>query len=113
MKKVQAIIRREKLEDVKTALDAVHCPGMMVWDIVGHGKQKGLTEQFRGREFKVDFLPKTKIDIVVGDAEVKTIVDAIVKAAATGKVGDGKIFISTVEDVVRIRTGEKGAVAIG
>lgn len=113
MKKIQAIIRREKLEDVKTALDAVHCPGMMVWDIVGHGKQKGLTEQFRGREFKVDFLPKTKIEVIVGDAEVKTIVDTIVKAAATGKVGDGKIFISAIEDVVRIRTGEKGAVAIG
>lgn len=113
MKKIQAIIRREKLEDVKNALDAVHCPGMMVWEIVGHGKQKGLTEQFRGREFKVDFLPKTKIEIVVGDAEVKTIVETIVKAAATGKVGDGKVFISPIDDVVRIRTGEKGAVAIG
>jgi nitrogen regulatory protein P-II 1 len=113
MKRVQAIIRREKLDEVKNALDAVHCPGMMVWDIVGHGKQKGLTEQFRGREFKVDFLPKTKIEIIVGDAEVKTIVDTIVKAAATGKVGDGKVFISSVDDVVRIRTGEKGAVAIG
>jgi nitrogen regulatory protein P-II 1 len=113
MKKIQAIIRREKLEEVKNALDLVHCPGMMVWDIVGHGKQKGLTEQFRGREFKVDFLPKTKIEIVVGDAEVKTIVDTIVKTAATDKVGDGKVFISSIDDVVRIRTGEKGAVAIG
>ncbi len=113
MKKIQAIIRREKLEQVKNALDAVHCPGMMVWDIVGHGKQKGITEQFRGREFKVDFLPKTKIEIIVGDAEVKTIVDTIVNAAATGKVGDGKVFISPIEDVVRIRTGEKGSVAIG
>jgi nitrogen regulatory protein P-II 1 len=113
MKKIEAIFRREKLDDVKTALDAVHCPGMMVWDIVGHGKQKGLTEQFRGRQFKVDFLPKTKVEIIVGDAEVKTIVDTIVKAAATGKVGDGKVFISTVEDVVRIRTGEKGAIAVG
>ena len=112
MKRVEAIIRREKLSEVKNALDAVHCPGMMVWEIVGHGKQKGLTEQFRGREFKVDFLPKTKIEVVVGDAEVKTIVDVIVKAAATGKVGDGKIFISSIEDVVRIRTGEKGADAI-
>jgi nitrogen regulatory protein P-II 1 len=113
MKKIEAIIRREKLEDVKTALDLLHCPGMMVWDIVGHGKQKGLTESFRGREFKVDFLPKTKIEIVVGDGEVKAIVDAIVKVASTGKVGDGKVFISSIEDVVRIRTGEKGAVAIG
>lgn len=113
MKLIQAIIRREKLEEVKVALDAVHCPGMMVWDIVGHGKQKGITEQFRGRQFKVDFLPKTKIEIVVGDAELKTVVDTIVKAAATGKVGDGKVFVSTIEDVVRIRTGEKGAVAVG
>ena len=113
MKKIEAIIRREKLDAVKSALDAVHCPGMMVWDIVGHGKQKGITEQFRGREFKVDFLPKTKIEIVIGDAELKTIVDAIVKASSTGSVGDGKIFISNIDDVVRIRTGEKGAVAVG
>lgn len=113
MKLVQAIIRREKLEEVKRSLDAINCPGMMVWEIEGHGKQKGITEQFRGRSFKVDFLPKTKIEIVVDDAQVKNVIDTIVKSANTGLVGDGKIFISTIDDVVRIRTGERGLVAIG
>ncbi len=112
MKMIQAIIRREKLEAVKQALDAIHCPGMMVWEIVGHGKQKGITEQYRGREFRVDFLPKTKIEIVVSDSKVKAIVDVIIKVANTDKVGDGKIFIIPVEDAVRIRTGEKGEVAV-
>ena len=112
MKMIQAIIRREKLEAVKQALDAIQCPGMMVWEIVGHGKQKGITEQYRGREFKVDFLPKTKIEIVVKDSQVKSIVDAIVKTANTNKVGDGKIFVLPVEDATRIRTGEKGEVAV-
>jgi len=113
MKMIQAIIRNEKLSDVKNALDAVQCPGMMVWEIVGHGKQKGVTETFRGHEFKVDLLPKTKIEIVVQDSKVKAIVDAIVKAAATGQVGDGKVFVIPVEDSVRIRTAERGDVAVG
>src|SRR5262245_61790553 len=113
MKMIQAIIRNEKLSDVKNALDAAQCPGMMVWEIVGHGKQKGVTEAFRGQSFKVDLLPKTKIEIVVQDAKVKTIVDAIVKAAATGQVGDGKVFVIPVEDSVRIRTAERGDVAVG
>ena len=113
MKMIQAIIRREKLEAVKQALDAVKCPGMMVWEIVGHGKQQGITEQYRGREFKVDFLPKTKIEIVVRDLQVRAIVDAIVRVANTNTVGDGKIFILPVEEVVRIRTGEKGEAAVG
>ncbi len=108
MKKIEVIIRREKLTEVKEALDAIHCPGMMVWDIEGHGKQKGITEQFRGRPFKIDFLPKTKIEIIAHDAEVKVIVDAILKSAATGQVGDGKIFISPVEEAIRIRTSERG-----
>lgn len=112
MKKIEAIIRREKLNDVKAALDAIECPGMMVWEIEGHGKQKGVTEQFRGREFKVDFLPKTKIEIVVEDGKVDAITKAISKAAATGQVGDGKIFISTINDAIRIRTGEAGNVAV-
>ena len=112
MKMVQAIIRREKLEAVKQALDAVSCPGMMVWEIVGHGKQQGVTEQYRGREFRVDFLPKTKIEIVVKDSQVKSIVDAIIKAANTHTVGDGKIFVLPIEDAMRIRTGEKGDVAV-
>jgi nitrogen regulatory protein P-II 1 len=108
MKMIQAIIRREKLAEVKQALDNIKCPGMMVWEIVGHGKQKGITEQFRGREFKVDLLPKTKIEIVVNDSQVKLIMDTIVKTASTGQIGDGKIFVVTVDEAVRIRTGEKG-----
>jgi nitrogen regulatory protein P-II 1 len=113
MKRIQAIIRREKLQEVKQALDAIKCPGIMVWEIMGHGKQKGITEQFRGREFKVDLLPKTIISVIVKDGQVSGIVDAIVKAAATGQVGDGKIFVSPVDEVIRIRTGERGEAAIG
>lgn len=113
MKQIQAIIRREKLGAVKEALDALQCPGMMVWEIMGHGKQQGITEQFRGREFKVDLIPKTKIEIIVRDGQVAGIVAAITKAATTGKIGDGKIFISPIEETIRIRTGEKGEIAIG
>jgi nitrogen regulatory protein P-II 1 len=113
MKKIQAVIRREKLQDVKQALDTLGIPGMMVWEIEGHGKQKGVTEQFRGRQFTLDFLPKTTMEIVVNDGDVKGIVDVIVKTASTGKIGDGKIFVSSIEDVVRIRTGEKGTSAVG
>lgn len=112
MKQIQAIIRREKLGAVMEALDAVNCPGMMAWEIVGHGKQKGITEQFRGRQFKVDLLPKTKVEIVVPDSKAKSIIDIIIKTAATGQVGDGKIFISTIDQAVRIRTGESGDTAI-
>ena len=108
MKMIQAIIRREKLGEVKAALDAINCPGMMVWEIVGHGKQQGVTEQFRGREFKVDLLPKIRVDVVAHEAQVKAIVDAIMKAASTKQIGDGKIFISTIEEAIRIRTGERG-----
>ena len=112
MKKIEAIIRREKLDIVKEALDAIECPGMMVWEIEGHGKQKGITEQFRGREFKVDFLPKTKIEVVVSDAKADSIIKAIIKASATGQVGDGKIFVSNIDQTVRIRTGETGDIAV-
>ena len=112
MKLIQAIIRREKLSAVKDALDAIKCPGLQIWEIVGHGKQQGVTEQFRGREFKVDLLPKTKIEIVARDSQVKGIVDAIAKAASTNKVGDGKIFISSIEDAIRIRTGDRGEGAV-
>ena len=113
MKMIQAIIRPEKLQAVKEALDAIKCPGMMVWEIVGHGKQKGIKEQFRGREFRVDFLPKTKIEIIVRDSQqAKNIVDTIVKTAGSNSIGDGKIFILPVEDAVRIRTGERGDVAV-
>ena len=112
MKQIQAIIRREKLGAVKQALDAAHCPGMMVWEIEGHGKQKGVTEQFRGREFKVDLLPKTKIEIVVSDQQTQAAIDAIVAGARTGNIGDGKIFVSSLENVIRIRTGESGDSAV-
>lgn len=108
MKLIQAIIRGEQLGAVKEALDAIQCPGMMVWEIVGHGKQKGITESFRGSSFKVDLLPKTKIEIVVADGKVKGIVDAIKRSAATGQVGDGKIFVTAIEQAIRIRTGEEG-----
>ena len=112
MKQIQAIIRREKLQAVKTALDEINCPGLQVWEIVGHGKQKGVTEQFRGREFKVDLIPKTKIEIVCHDAQAEKIISTIVKAASTGQIGDGKIFISSVEDAIRIRTGDRGEGAV-
>ena len=113
MKQIQAIIRREKLNDVKHALDGINCPGMMVWEIMGHGKQKGITEHFRGRELKVDLIPKTKIEIIARDNQVNAIVDAIMKAANTNTIGDGKIFISSVEETIRIRTGERGEAAVG
>ena len=112
MKMIQAIIRREKLADVKQALDSISCPGMQVWEIMGHGKQAGITEQFRGRQFKVDLLPKTKLEIVASNSQVKKIVEAIVRSASTDKVGDGKIFITTIDDAIRIRTGENGDVAV-
>jgi nitrogen regulatory protein P-II 1 len=113
MKQIQAVIRREKLNDVKLALDKLNIPGIMLWEIEGHGKQKGLKEQFRGRQFTIDFLPKLTLELVVNDHDVKPIVEAITACAQTGEIGDGKIFISTIEDVVRIRTGERGSVAVG
>ena len=112
MKKIEAVIRVEKLEEVTEALETFGCPGMMITHIEGHGRQKGLTEQFRGREFKVNFLPKVKIEIVVRDIQVDKIVAAIAGFAKTGEIGDGKIFVYPVDDVLRIRTGEKGEAAI-
>lgn len=112
MKKIEAVIRVEKLEDVNEALEKFGYPGMMVTRIEGHGRQKGLVEQFRGREFKVNFLPKIKIEIVAKDSETERIVNTISSIAKTGEIGDGKIFVYPVENVVRIRTGEKGEIAI-
>jgi len=112
MKKIEAVIRVEKLEAATGALEASGCPGMMVTHIEGHGRQKGIVEQFRGREYKVNFLPKIKIEVVVKDQDLDKIVQAIREAAFTGEIGDGKIFVSTVENVVRIRTGEKGDIAV-
>ncbi|MDD5561695.1 MAG: P-II family nitrogen regulator [Candidatus Omnitrophica bacterium] len=112
MKKIEAVFRVEKLEDVTDALEKIGCPGIMITNIEGHGRQKGLTEQFRGREYKVSFLPKIKIEIVLKDGDVEKVVNTIARIAQTGEIGDGKIFIYPVENAVRIRTGEKGEGAI-
>ena len=112
MKKIEAVIRVERLEEVRTALKKLGYPGLTVTRVEGHGKQKGLVEQFRGREYVVELLPKIKLEIVIGDDEVDKIVESIVKTAKTGHMGDGKIFVSSVEKVIRIRTGEKGENAL-
>ncbi|MDH4475557.1 MAG: P-II family nitrogen regulator [Verrucomicrobiaceae bacterium] len=112
MKKVEAIIKPFKLEDVKEALSEVGVEGMTVVEVKGFGRQKGHTEIYRGSEYTVDFLPKVKIEVVVDDSRADAVVDAIVKAANTGKIGDGKVFLSDVIEAVRIRTGERGADAI-
>lgn len=112
MKKVEAIIKPFKLEEVKDALGEVGIEGMTVTEVKGFGRQKGHTEIYRGSEYTVDFLPKIKIELVLPDTRVEAAVTAIVKAAKTGKIGDGKVFVSTVEDAVRIRTEEKGDKAV-
>ena len=112
MKRIDAVIRREQFGKVKQALDAISCPGMMVFTFRGHGKQGGLTETYRGRKFKVDLLPKVLLTIFVNDSDVKKITEIVLKNAKTGEIGDGKIFVAPVENVMRIRTGEEGAVAI-
>jgi nitrogen regulatory protein P-II 1 len=112
MKKVEAIIRVDKLHPVKAALEELGYPGVTVTEVRGHGNQKGITEIWRGRTFKVDLLPKVKMEIVVPDENAERIVDTIVQEARTGSIGDGKIFVSTVDEVVRIRTGEKGKQAV-
>jgi nitrogen regulatory protein PII len=112
MKKIEAIIKPFKLEDVKEALSEVGVEGMTVVEVKGFGRQKGHTEIYRGSEYTVDFLPKVKIEVVVEDNRCDTVVDAIVKSANTGKIGDGKVFVSEILESVRIRTGEKGNDAI-
>lgn len=112
MKKIEVVIRVEKLDEVRDALEKLGYPGMMITRIEGHGRQKGLVEQFRGREFKVELLPKIKVEIITHDKDVEKIMDAIAKAAKTGEIGDGKIFVSPVDSAMRIRTGEKGDIAI-
>ena len=106
MKKVEAIIKPFKLDEVKEALNEIGIQGITVSEVKGFGRQKGHTELYRGAEYVVDFLPKVKVEVVVKDDDVDRCMDAIVKAARTGKIGDGKIFITSVERVVRIRTGE-------
>jgi nitrogen regulatory protein PII len=112
MKKIEAIIKPFKLEDVKEALSGLGITGMTVSEVKGFGRQKGHTEIYRGSEYTVDFLPKIKIEIVLADAIASSAVDAIVKAAKTGKIGDGKVFVSSIQNAVRIRTEETGDQAV-
>jgi nitrogen regulatory protein P-II 1 len=113
MKKIEAIVRHFKLEDVKNALVEKGISGMTITEVRGFGRQKGHTEMYRGTEYRVDFVPKVKVEVIVDDAKAQMAVDTIVKAAQTGQIGDGKIFVSSLEDCVRIRTGETGKDAIG
>ncbi|GAB3265070.1 P-II family nitrogen regulator [Chitinimonas naiadis] len=112
MKKIEAIIKPFKLDEVREALAEVGVTGLTVTEVKGFGRQKGHTELYRGAEYVVDFLPKVKIEVVITEEKVDPALDAIVKAARTGKIGDGKIFVTSVEQVVRIRTGETGADAV-
>ena len=112
MKKIEAIIKPFKLDEVKEALADVGVLGMTVTEVKGFGRQKGHTELYRGAEYVVDFLPKVKVEVVVSDQLVGRVVEVIERAAKTGRIGDGKIFVSTVDEVVRIRTGERGEPAL-
>ena len=112
MKKIEAIVRHFKLEDVKNALIEKGITGMTITEVRGFGRQKGHTEMYRGTEYRVDFVPKVKVEVVVDDAKSQVAVAAIVKAAQTGQIGDGKIFVSALTETVRIRTGETGGDAI-
>jgi nitrogen regulatory protein P-II 1 len=112
MKKIEAVIKPFKLDEVKDALNGIGVQGMTVTEVKGFGRQKGHTELYRGAEYVVDFLPKVKIEIIASDSLAANIIDTIEKTAKTGRIGDGKIFVTAVEDVVRIRTGERGEGAI-
>ena len=112
MKKIEAIIKPFKLQDVKEALNELGIQGMTVIEVKGFGRQKGHTEIYRGSEYTIDFMPKVKIEMVLPDAQIEPAVDAILKAAKTGKIGDGKVFVIPVSDAVRIRTGERGDDAV-
>ena len=112
MKKVEAIIKPHKLDDVKSALTRVGVQGLTVSEVRGFGRQKGHKEQYRGAEYTVDLVPKVKIEVVISDASLAAVTEAITRAARTGEIGDGKIFVSNLESVSRIRTGEKGEAAV-
>ena len=112
MKKIEAVIRREKLDDVRRILEEIGYPGMTISEVRGHGKQKGLTQRWRGQEYKVDFLPKLKLEIVVLDQDVGRTLNAIMRGARTGETGDGKMFVLPIENAVRVRTGDDGEAAI-
>jgi len=112
MKKIEAIIRHFKLEDVKNALTEQGVNGMTITEVRGFGRQKGHTEMYRGTEYRVDFVPKVKVEVIVDDSKLQSAIETIVKSAHTGQIGDGKIFVSDLTDVVRIRTGETGSEAL-
>ena len=112
MKKIEAIIRHFKLEEVKDALTSVGVQGMTVSEVRGFGRQKGHKEQYRGAEYTVDFLPKAKMEVVVSDEQEQSVIDTILRSARTGQIGDGKIFITNLEEMIRIRTGETGDTAL-
>jgi len=112
MKKIEAVIKPFKLEEVKNALSKIGVQGMTVTEVKGFGRQKGHTESYRGTEYAIDFLPKSKIEIIIPDELVTPVIETIERAAKTGKIGDGKIFLSPVEEIIRIRTGERGKDAI-
>jgi nitrogen regulatory protein P-II 1 len=112
MKKIEAIIKPFKLDEVREALSEIGVSGLTVTEVKGFGRQKGHTELYRGAEYVVDFLPKVKVEVIVADTLVERAIEAIIKAARTGKIGDGKIFVTSVEQVVRIRTGESGEAAV-
>ena len=112
MKKIEAIIKPFKLDDVKEALNEIGIQGMTISEVKGYGRQKGHKEMYRGAEYQVDFVPKIKINVIVDEAIAEKVVDTIKKSAKTGKIGDGKIFISTIDEAIRIRTGETGTEAL-
>lgn len=112
MKKIEAIIRPFRLDDVREALGEIGVKGMTLTEVKGYGRQKGHTELYRGSEYQIDFLPKIKLEVIVSDNLADKVVDTIMNAAKTGQVGDGKIFVSTIEDVIRVRTGESGEDAL-
>ena len=112
MKKVEAIVRHFKLEDIKNALNEHGVHGMTISEVRGFGRQKGHTEMYRGTEYTVDFVPKVKIEVVCADSNLQAVIDTILRAAQTGQIGDGKIFIADLDEIIRIRTGEKGADAL-
>ena len=112
MKKIEAVIKPFKLDEVREALSEVGVTGLTVTEVKGFGRQRGHTELYRGAEYVVDFLPKVKVEVIIADGDVDRAIEAIIKAARTGKIGDGKIFVTSVDQVVRIRTGESGEQAI-
>ncbi|MBI4363087.1 MAG: P-II family nitrogen regulator [Euryarchaeota archaeon] len=112
MKRIEAIVRNEKMNDVKTALEKLGVYGMHTMEVKGRGTQRGITQQWKGAVYVVDMIPKVKLVLTVKDADKEKVVDAIVKAARTGNIGDGKIFVTPVEEVIRVRTGEKGDAAL-